>query len=81
MIVEHPMFDPAANDNDFLNNAVSNGFTDTVKILLADPRVDPSIWEKHAIKSAFEYNSIEIISLLLKDERVFSAINSLVQQL
>lgn len=45
------------------------GHLDTVKLLLADPRVDPSARKDYALRMACEYNHLEITKLLLADPR------------
>ena len=44
---------------------------ETVKVLLADQRVDPSAWRNYAILWAASNGHLEIVKLLLSDERVF----------
>ncbi len=48
---------------------LSNGRTEVVKLLLADPRVDPSAKDNEAIQLASEYGYAESVKLLLADPR------------
>jgi hypothetical protein len=42
--------DPSAEDNDAIRVAVKNGHEEIVKILLQDPRVDPSSLDNYKFK-------------------------------
>ena len=58
--------DPGKDDTAVLRDAVEGGYVGSVRLLLADPRVDPST--KHinaAICDAASHNSLDILSLLL----------------
>ena len=48
----------------------SGSTNEVVKLLLADPRVDPSYAENAAIQSAARWGHFEIVELLLEDPRV-----------
>ena len=54
--------------------AVRSGRTDVVRLLLTDPRVDPSTGDQFACKDAVQHGYTEIVRLLLADPRVFPAI-------
>jgi ankyrin repeat protein len=50
--------------------AAQKGYTEIVKLLLADPRVDPTINNNNAVRFASEESHVEIVKLLLNDPRV-----------
>jgi hypothetical protein len=56
--------------NDALETAAGWGFTDAVKLLLSDDRVDPSVKDNAALVFASQEGHLEIVKLLLKDKRV-----------
>jgi hypothetical protein len=56
--------------NEALSLAAWIGFTDVVKCLLADSRVDPSAWNNRALIYAARNGHTEIVKLLLSDSRV-----------
>ncbi len=62
--------DMSFDDNESIGWASIKGHTEIVKILLEDPRVDPSDRNNLAIRLASENGHIEIVKLLLKDPRV-----------
>ncbi|KAJ3125533.1 hypothetical protein HK100_010747 [Physocladia obscura] len=51
-------------------HAVQNKHMEIVLLLLADPRVDPTIWNNFALVCAAEFGHADIVSLLLQDPRV-----------
>jgi hypothetical protein len=51
-------------DNHAIKKASENGHTDVVKLLLADPRVDPSAEANYAIRMARQFGHTEVIKLL-----------------
>ena len=53
-----------------LGRACQMGHIDIVRILLADPRVDPSDYDNFAIRKASQYGRFEVVKLLLADPRV-----------
>jgi ankyrin repeat protein len=53
-----------------LSSAAWIGFTDAVKCLLSDSRVDPSARENRALINAAEAGRVESLKLLLSDSRV-----------
>jgi ankyrin repeat protein len=50
--------------------AASSGFTDAVKLLLLDDRVDPSAQNNEALLWASQEGYLEIVKILLSDDRV-----------
>jgi hypothetical protein len=50
--------------------ASENGHVEVVKLLLNDPRVDPSAYNNDAIRWASKYGHVEVVKLLLNDPRV-----------
>ena len=50
--------------------ATEYGYTDIVKLLLKDKRVDPSCVDNSAIKTAHYRNKTSILKMLWKDKRV-----------
>ena len=52
-----------------MRQASTNGHTEIVSLLLADPRVDPSADDNFAVRWASRYGRIEVVSLLLADPR------------
>jgi hypothetical protein len=59
--------DPSEYDNEAIINAVKLGNTEIVRLLLSDPRVDPSARNNQAIINA---KNTSIIRLLLNDKKV-----------
>jgi ankyrin repeat protein len=53
-----------------LAEAAYFGFTDAVKLLLSDARVDPSARDNQALIDASQNGHLEIVKLLLSDDRV-----------
>ena len=51
-------------------DSAKNGHTDVVKILLADPRVNPAAQNNDAIRLASQYGHTDIVKILLSDPRV-----------
>jgi hypothetical protein len=56
--------------NEALFEAAEIGFTDAVKLLLSDSRVDPSVRNNEALRNAAFNGRTEIVKLLLSDSRV-----------
>lgn len=69
--------DPAANRNQLIRWAASNGHYKLVKELLNDPRVDPSDINNAALTGAQVYEHDDIIRLLMKDKRVRNKIKTM----
>jgi hypothetical protein len=58
-------------DNQYpLRWACQGGHVEVVKLLLADPRVDPSAGNQYAIVWATENSHLQVVKLLLDDQRV-----------
>jgi len=57
-------------DNWPIRYAVDNNRLEIVKLLLADKRVDPTIWDNYVIGCASKYGHTEVVKLLLADPRV-----------
>jgi hypothetical protein len=68
--VNNPKINPAANDNEAIQEASSNGHTEVVRLLLADPRVDPAAHNSGSLQYACYRNHTDVIQLLLADPRV-----------
>ena len=62
-------YDPSANRHT-IQLASERGLTDTVRLLLQDPRVDPSSSRNYAIQRASMNGHADIVELLLQDKRV-----------
>lgn len=56
--------------NHVLLDAIWIGFTDVAKLLLSDPRVDPSADDNEALRFAVVHRRAEVVKLLLSDPRV-----------
>ncbi len=77
-IFEILIADPRSNpgrDERVLAAVTKNGWLESVKQLLADPRVDPSSIENGAIRIASKGGRIKIMELLLADPRVDPSAN------
>lgn len=64
-----PNIDPTYSDGMF-NIVVSRNHQEIVSLLLQDSRIDPSIDDNQAIKTAAKNGYLEIVKLLLQDPRV-----------
>ena len=63
---------PSASDCQALMNASRNGMTEIVKMILLDPRVDPSFdIMSMAIERAIRYGHTEIVQILLADKTIY----------
>jgi len=62
--------DPADNNNEAIRVAASNGYTEIVKVLLQDNRVNPADENNHAIIWAALYGHTDTVKVLLQDTRV-----------
>jgi hypothetical protein len=56
--------------NETLGVAAYVGFTDAVKLLLSDSRVDPSAWDNWALVCASENGHSDIVEILISDARI-----------
>ena len=64
-------FVQASHENQrLLESACYDGHTEVVKLLLADPGVDPSAKDNESIRFASYYGHTEVVKLLLADLRV-----------
>lgn len=61
--------DPSVYDDLPLRLAADKGHTDVVKLLLSDPRVDPTSRQSKALWIAASNGHVEVVSLLLDDGR------------
>lgn len=57
-------------DSNYLIIAIMHNSVGSVAILLAHPRIDPSVSNNHAIRVASDCGYIEIVQMLLEDRRV-----------
>ncbi len=64
-----PSGDQSGGDHP-ISSASMNGHTEIVRLLLAHPKVDPTVENNDPINSASKYGYIEIVRLLLADSRV-----------
>jgi len=64
--------DPTGMNNEALLSASANGHTEVVRLLLADPRVDPTVGYS-SLKVAQHHGHLEIVELLKADSRITSA--------
>jgi len=68
-IIARDDFDPSAL-NCAIRLASEHGHVDVVRLLLKDPRVDPSALDNYAIRLAGANGHVDVVRLLLKDPRV-----------
>jgi len=61
--------DPTLNHDAAIRFAARKGRVNIVKVLLADPRVDPSALNNYAFSQAAAGNHLEVMQLLLSDSR------------
>jgi len=70
-LLELPMvYQPWKCENELLITAAEKGQAGVVKILLADPRTNPTDQYNEALIQAVFHKKIEVVKLLLADERV-----------
>src|SRR5437870_2842535 len=74
-IIENIMKNTSDETKQTLNNffktlTKANCHYSCIKLLLTDPRVDPSIGQNRAVNFALRNNHIEVIKILLSDPRV-----------
>jgi len=70
-------FDLDADDNWAIRVASVDGHSEVVKLLLQDPRVDPSDDDNYAILLASGNGHLEIVKLLLQDPRVKNSLSEI----
>ncbi len=58
------------NSDMIIISASEKGYTDLIKILLENPKINPSILNNYPIRCASLYGHIEVVKLLLTDPRV-----------
>lgn len=64
------------NPCEFFEEVCRNNLSIAIKLLLTDPRVDPSTNNNHTIRVASVNGHIEVVKLLLTDQRVNPSIYS-----
>ena len=69
-------FDSSHNDNYAIQLASRNGHLEVVKLLLQDPRVDPSAKNNYAIRWTSRKSRLEVVKLLLQDPRVDPSVDN-----
>lgn len=57
-------------DNQVLELASTKGHVDVVRLLLQDPRVDPTYPENACLKLSVTYNRPDVVYLLLQDSMI-----------
>ena len=65
-----PRVDPSDNNNEAIKRACANGSLSIVKELLKRPQTDPAANNNSALNYATRGQHKEIVSLLMRDERV-----------
>ena len=70
---------PTYNGNELVYNAIEAAMRsekyDTVKVLLEDPRIDPSRNRNYAAGIAYQHLDVRLLALLLANENVKKTIN------
>lgn len=67
ILLKYPDIDPSIHDNKVIHHAITNGHTEIVRLLLTDPRVDPT--SNNVVRIARENNYLDIVYLLVQDYR------------
>jgi hypothetical protein len=71
LFLEHPNVDPTMDNNFALRRATdARSDTETLALLLADGRIDPTVNDNNALKSVIVNDSIYSLKLMLSDKRV-----------
>lgn len=70
ILIENDIIDPSFDDNTPIAMASDSGYTNIVKILLADRRVNPAISRNFPIIRASKFGHTDVVKLLLLDQRV-----------
>jgi len=76
LLLKDGRVDPTVDDNNILLHAATRGYVEVVRLLLADPRVDPMVgkylWFQNmgAFHAAVGCGKVEVVKLFLKDGRV-----------
>jgi hypothetical protein len=63
---QHREVDPSSRNNYFVRLASSKGFAEIVKLLLTDPRVNPSVKDNEALFNAVRNGNIETVKVLME---------------
>jgi len=61
--------DADAETEEFIQLACKNGNAEVVRLLLADPRVDPTVSNEFAIRKAGQSDNADVVRLLLADSK------------
>eukprot|EP01117_Protostelium_nocturnum_P007144 TRINITY_DN2561_c0_g2_i1.p1 TRINITY_DN2561_c0_g2~~TRINITY_DN2561_c0_g2_i1.p1 ORF type:complete len:355 (-),score=128.26 TRINITY_DN2561_c0_g2_i1:78-1094(-) len=69
VLLTHPRVDPTANDIP-LSNPCFDGNEEMVKLLLADPRINPSSADNRALRNAIKGNHQNIVKILLAHPKI-----------
>lgn len=81
LLLNHPDFQKGIVSNENFHSACQNGLTSIVKILLQNPKIDPSIIDpiymigNKALYIAVRYNQVKVVKILLKDKRVITPVS------
>ncbi|KAI8903087.1 ankyrin repeat-containing domain protein [Gorgonomyces haynaldii] len=62
--------DPAADEQEAIQDAVLNGYVPVVRQLMLDPRVDPAVSNDFCLRMAVQLGHMEMVQTLLQDPRV-----------
>ncbi|KAJ3074662.1 hypothetical protein HDU98_010658 [Podochytrium sp. JEL0797] len=68
--LQHPLCDPAADDNALIKYAAYNGNAQLTSLLLRHPKVDPSADDNFAIRQASRLGHADVVALLLRHPQV-----------
>jgi ankyrin repeat protein len=74
LLLEHGV-DITTRDNQAMKNACTKGHVQILKLILADPRVDPSFSNNVALLLACKGGHVPIVQLLLQDDRIDPSLN------
>lgn len=69
ILLEDGRIDPTVCQDE-LKGVCRNGFTSIVRLFLKDRRIDPSIRDNASLDSASWYGNVDIVRILLEDDRV-----------
>ena len=70
LLLNHPKFNPADNNNWTFRYASMEGHYNIVKLLLNDHRVNPADNDNLAIRYASDRGHYDIVNLLWQDQRI-----------
>jgi len=71
-----PKFNPGFEDSVVVSVCCRNKRTKILKLLLKDPRIDPSANNNQAISFAAMFNDADSIELLLNDDRILKTLDN-----